>query len=323
MAARGIIAAIGECMVELSPAGTPDEALLRQGFAGDTFNTAWYLRALLPASQTVRYVSAVGVDAMSTRMLDFMAEHGVDTSHIGRLPGRTPGLYLITLTAGERSFTYWRSASAARSLADDPARLKSSLAGCRLAYLSGITLAILPASGRENLLAALGEFRAGGGLVAFDPNIRPALWPDAATMRAGIAAGYASADIALPTFEDDAALFGDATPEGCAHRIAALGPYEIVVKNGPAPALLHSAGRQSRLPLPRVVTPVDTTAAGDSFNAGWLAARLAGASATEAVLAGQRLSARVILHRGALMPMREVREPSRDGREAPSGDSAL
>lgn len=304
----GAIAAIGECMVELSPAGGSDDTLLRQGFAGDTFNTAWYLRALLPASRSVRYVSAVGVDATSARMLAFMEANGIDTTHVARLPGRTPGLYLISLSEGERSFTYWRSASAARSLADDPARLAAALSGCRLAYLSGITLAILPPAARGHLLQALAAFRAGGGLVAFDPNIRPALWPDAATMWAGISAGYASADIALPTFEDDAALFGDASPEACAHRIAALGPYEIVVKNGPAPALLHSAGRQSRLPLPRVISPLDTTAAGDSFNAGWLAARLGGACATEAVLAGQKLAARVILHRGALMPMAGVQE---------------
>lgn len=170
---------------------------------------------------------------------------------------------------------------------------------------------ILPPAARGHLLQALAAFRAGGGLVAFDPNIRPALWPDAATMRAGISAGYASAGIALPTIEDDAALFGAASPVGCAHRIAALGPYEIVVKNGPAPALLHSAGRQSRLPLRKVVSPLDTTAAGDSFNAGWLAARLGSACATEAVLAGQHLAARVILHRGALMPMAGVQEAPR------------
>ena len=161
---------------------------------------------------------------------------------------------------------------------------------------------ILPPAARGHLLQALAAFRAGGGLVAFDPNIRPALWPDAATMRAGISAGYASAGIALPTIEDDAALFGAASPVGCAHRIAALGPYEIVVKNGPAPALLHSAGRQSRLPLRKVVSPLDTTAAGDSFNAGYIARRLKGDSPEAAATFAHKLAGVVIQHRGAIVP---------------------
>jgi 2-dehydro-3-deoxygluconokinase len=312
MQQTGDIAAIGECMVELAPAPAGNgEDCLRQGFAGDTLNTAWYLRALLPKNRGVRYVTAVGQDAISDRMLAFMAGNGIDTSWITRLPDKTVGLYLISLDKGERSFTYWRSQSAARSLADEPDRLEQALAGCRLAYLSGITLAILPEAGRRNLLQVLARFRAKGGLVAFDPNIRPALWRSASAVRKGINAGYSACDFALPTFEDDAALFGDASPEACAHRIAARGAFEVVVKNGAGPALLHSDGRQARLPPSRAVEPLDTTGAGDSFNAGWLAARLGGACATTAVMAGHDLAARVIRHRGALMPMADI-HPGQD-----------
>lgn len=305
------IASIGECMVELAPeAAAGDAPLFRQGFAGDTLNTAWYLRALLPDRCRVRYVTAVGDDALSQRMVEFMAENGIDTGAIARVPGRTVGLYMISLSGGERSFTYWRSQSAARCLADDPERLERALSGCRLAYLSGITLAILSDAGRATLLDVLARFRLGGGLVAFDPNLRPVLWPDAATMRTWTSRGYATCDIAFPTFEDDAALFDDASPEDCAFRIAGAGAFEVVVKNGSAPALLHANGRQSRIPPPGPVDPVDTTAAGDSFNAGWLAARLGGGSATEAVIAGHAMAARVIRHQGALMPMPQIRQPA-------------
>lgn len=305
------IASIGECMVELSPEpGIGDSPVYRQGFAGDTLNTAWYLRALMPATGSVRYVTAVGDDAISGRMLAFMAANGIDISAIARLPGRTVGLYMIAVSAGERSFTYWRSQSAARALADDPGRLERALEGCKLAYLSGITLAILSEDARATLLEVLARFRAAGGLVAFDPNIRPVLWQDAATMRDWITRGYATCDIAFPTFEDDAALFKDATPEDCARRISDLGTFEVVVKNGAAPVLLDVGGRQSRIPPPRIVEPIDTTAAGDSFNAGWLAARLGGACATSAVKEGHALAARVIRHKGALMPMDQVRRPA-------------
>jgi 2-dehydro-3-deoxygluconokinase len=300
------IASIGECMVELSPE-PGDTPLFRQAFAGDTLNTAWYLRALLPEAWQVRYVTAVGEDAISTRMLAFMAANRIDTSAIARLPERTVGLYMIALSAGERQFTYWRSHSAAKALADDPDRLERALAGIRLAYLSGITLAILLETGRAELLEILARFRAKGGLVAFDPNLRPSLWPDAVAMRTWIARGYATCDMAFPTYDDDAALFSDPSLEACAQRIADLGASEVVVKNGPGPALLHAEGRQTRVPCPRVVEPVDTTAAGDSFNAGWLAARLRGASATDAVIQGHALAAEVICHKGALMPMPDVR----------------
>lgn len=305
------IASIGECMVELSPEpGSGSAPLFRQGFAGDTLNTAWYLRALMPQTCAVRYVTAVGDDALSDRMLAFLSDNGIDTSAIARLSGRTVGLYMISVSAGERAFTYWRSQSAARALADDPDRLVRALAGCRLAYLSGITLAILPDAARTTLLAVLAHFRAQGGLVAFDPNIRPVLWSDTATMQAWITRGYASCDIAFPTFEDDAALFKDATPEACASRISALGAYEVVVKNGAGPALLDAEGRQARIPPPQLVKPVDTTAAGDSFNAGWLAARLGGACATSAVHQGHALAAQVIRHKGALMPMDAIKGPA-------------
>ena len=93
--------AIGECMVELSEA---EGGLLRRGFAGDTFNTAYYARKLLPAAWTVSYLSALGDDALSTQMLAFMTESGIDASPVRRIAGKSPGLYMISLLNGERSF---------------------------------------------------------------------------------------------------------------------------------------------------------------------------------------------------------------------------
>ena len=52
----------------------------RQGFAGDTFNTAWYARRLLPPNWRVGFASAVGEDPLSDRMVGFMAAEGVETS---------------------------------------------------------------------------------------------------------------------------------------------------------------------------------------------------------------------------------------------------
>ncbi len=293
------VVAIGECMVELAPTG---DGTFTMGFAGDTFNTAWYLRRLMPKASTVSYLSAVGTDHISDRMVEFMAAEGIAIDHLQRLPERSVGLYMIQLAKGERSFSYWRSTSAARLLAEDPTQLNAALDGADLIYLSGITLAILGADARLRLLAALALARAAGSRVAFDPNIRPALWPDLATMRQSIIDMAAGADIVLPSYDDEADHFGDPDPFATAQRYARSGEPLVVVKDGPRPITTWHAGRSDRHPVP--VPPVsvrDTTAAGDSFNAGFLCSYLAEADLSKAIAAGMSLSARVIAGPGAIV----------------------
>ena len=292
------VLAVGEAMVELSPTG--DAELWRLGFAGDTLNTAWYLRHLLPADQAVGYLTRIGQGGFSQRLRDFIGGAGIVTDHIGTDPVREVGLYAIELQDGERSFAYWRSASAARGLADDPAALRAfTQAG--LIYLSGITAAILPPVGRDRLAAALADARAAGAQVAFDTNIRPRLWEDAATLRDQITRFAGLADLVLPSIDEESAQFGDASPQDCIARYLAAGARQVVVKNGGGP--VHYGGAEGTGcvdDLPRV-QPVDTTAAGDSFNAGYLAARLAGQGIPAAIRAGHAVACRVIAARGALV----------------------
>lgn len=296
----GRIISIGEAMLELSAAGETD--LWRLGIAGDTFNTAWYLRRLLPKAFSVDYFTRVGTGEFSQQMLDFLAAEGIGTGHIARDPRREIGLYAISLKNGERSFSYWRDSSAAKLLADDPAALDRALAGARVAYFSGISVAILSDQGRANLRAALDRARADGTMVVFDPNLRPRLWPDAGAMRAGIEEAASGADLVLPSFDDEAAHFGDADAQATIRRYLALGAGHVVVKNGGGP--MWFGGRQGTGDLAGLTPeqPVDTTAAGDSFNAGYLAAMLAGADCAGAICAGHALSRQVIRHHGALVP---------------------
>jgi 2-dehydro-3-deoxygluconokinase len=293
------IVAIGECMVELAPTG---DGRFAMGFAGDTFNTAWYLRRLLPETAQVSYLSAVGTDALSDRMVGFMADEGIATDHVQRVPGRSVGLYLIQVTDGERSFAYWRSESAARLLAEDTARLNAALHRADLIYLSGITLAVLAAEARARLMASLAHARAAGSKVAFDPNIRPALWQDKATMLQIITEMAAGADIVLPSYDDEARHFGDPDPIATAQRYARHGEPLVVVKDGPRPIQTWHEGRTGTHPVPVPTALVlDTTAAGDSFNAGFLASYLTDASLPKAVASGASLAARVIAGPGALV----------------------
>jgi 2-dehydro-3-deoxygluconokinase len=293
--------AIGECMVELAR-GT--DGRFGQSFGGDTFNTAVYLaRAGVPTA----YATALGDDPYSDGIVALAEAEAVATDLMIRRPGRMPGLYLIETTpAGERTFHYWRDRSPARELfdGDDAVAIGSAIEGARLVYLSGITLSLYSELALDRLERILGRAHKSGAIVAMDGNYRPRGWGgDADRARRVLARFWRLASIGLPTFDDEAALWGDRDAAVTAARLRGLGVAEIAVKLGAAGALIApSDGALIEVPIPQPVTAVDTTAAGDSFNAGYLAARLAGRDAEPAALAGHRLAGVVVAHRGAIAP---------------------
>ncbi|HHY48639.1 MAG TPA: sugar kinase [Alphaproteobacteria bacterium] len=295
---------IGECMIEMSGG---EDRLYRMGFAGDTLNTAWYMRALLPQEWTVDYVTALGDDIYSQQMREFFAANGICTAHIQQIKGRRPGLYLIHQAGGDRHFTYWRGQSAAKLLADDPAALQNALDGADVVYFSGITLAILAPRARGQLLKAIVRARNAGARVAFDPNVRPALWTSPQVMASMITAAASISDVVLPTHGDEAPLFGDASSEATAQRYLDLGVEEVAVKNGAEPAVIATRSSQDVVPAPKAEQIVDTTGAGDSFNSGYLASRLMGASPADAAKRAHRIAGVVIGVRGALADPRLLR----------------
>jgi len=295
----GRLLSIGECMVELSQAG---EGLLRKGFAGDTFNTAWYARACLPAEWTVDYFTAVGDDPLSSEMLSMMKDAGIGIGHIRRIEGKTPGLYLITLKNGERTFSYWRDTAAAKKLADDANHLRAAIETADIVYFSGITLGILAPEAVETLLSELRRAKASGKTVAFDPNIRPRLWPNKDYMLKTIEDGARAATLVLPSFDDETTHFGDKTVDQTIARYHALGVENVVVKNGADGATLSFTGAATaHAPAVRAQQVVDTTSAGDSFNGGFLSRLVRGASPADAAAYGASVASVVIGHHGALI----------------------
>lgn len=301
------IVGIGEAMIEFAPV---PGGWFRRGFAGDTLNTSWYLRKLLPAEFHVSYATRAGVDALSDEFASFLVTSGLTEEKVARDPERTLGLYTITLEGSERRFSYWRENSAARRLADDAAVLAKCFADVSLIYLSGITLAIIGEAGRDNLHAALKEARTRGTRVAFDSNIRLRLWPDERVARQAIERILELSDVALPSFDDEATFWKDRSPEATARRLRESGAGEIVVKNGAGTALVCYGQNTHAVDANAVTDALDTTAAGDSFNAAYLAARCAGIAPEFACEAGHALAGEVVRHPGALAP-REAIEPVR------------
>ncbi len=300
------VVAVGECMVELSRSGSAaDGALFALAYGGDTFNTAAYL-ARAPGI-TCEYLTAVGDDPYSDGIIALAQENHVGTDLIARCPGRMPGLYLIeTDRAGERSFWYWRETSPARTLFDfcDNDAVTQAVAAADALYFSGITLSILDTQGLGRLSELIVAAKAAQTLVVMDSNFRPRGWPQGKlAARETFGAFWRQADIAMPTFEDEAALFGASSPTDVADRLIDAGASEVVVKQGGRPALI-ARGHADRVWCAPThnVSVVDTTAAGDAFNAGYLAGRLQGLAPEPACEIAHQLAGAVIGHRGAIVP---------------------
>lgn len=295
------IACIGEVMIELSPLDAKSALI---GVAGDTFNTAVYLARLLGERAEISYVTAIGTDLQSARIIAALEHEGIDTALVERMPDEYPGLYMISLDAqGERSFSYWRSAAAARQMFGPRSHITpADIAGFDIVYLSAISLAILSQEARDALFDGLCTLRAAGAKIGFDSNYRPRLWPDVETARREVMRFWGITDIALPSVDDEMALFGDADAASVMRRLAGAGVAFGALKRGASgPVALDGSGQElGERPAARVV---DTTAAGDSFNAGFIAAHVQGGSIAEAMSGGDLLARHVIGHPGAIVPL--------------------
>lgn len=291
---------LGECMVELK--GDP-RATLSHGYAGDTLNTALYFARLTPGQFTTHFITALGEDAFSSHMQALWRDEGIDNQFVKIIKGLLPGIYAIeTDAAGERRFHYWRNQSAAKHRFDEVSDTDTELENLDAIYLSGISLAILTERSREYLWQLLEKVKARGGKVYFDNNYRPALWPNKDTARAAYNQVLARCDKAFLTFDDEQALFGSESVEQVLERIAPFDIEETIIKCGSEPCVIESGGERVSVPAVIVDKVVDTTAAGDSFSAGYLAARLQGASASRSAEYAHQLAARVIQYPGAILP---------------------
>lgn len=295
------IVMMGECMVEMFQLV---ENVYHQAFAGDVFNTAVYLKRSCETPVDVQFLTAVGTDLISDKLVQTVERENLDTRLMFRAKGASPGLYMINTDAyGERSFVYWRDTSAARQVMQCFSQRGSlaDLSGCDMFYFSGITLAILSDNDRHALWTLIHELKARGSRIVFDPNYRPALWSTLEHCRAAFTQAYQLADIAMPGLDDHKVLYEHSTVQQIQAFLTELDVGEIIIKDGKNGVVGRFAGHDFRAPAHQVKKVVDTTAAGDSFNGGYLAARLADIPPQDAVKYAARLAGFVVEHTGAIV----------------------
>ncbi|WP_297506435.1 sugar kinase [uncultured Caulobacter sp.] len=301
------ITVLGECMVELSPEAPPKmeegggAPLYRMGFAGDTFNTAIYMARL---GDRVAYCTALGQgDPFSDGVLSAMRREGIDTRLVRQVENRLPGLYAIVLDEhGERKFHYWRERAPIRDLfsAHTADQLIEAARASDLVYLSGVTLAVIGDIGRARLKDILAYVHSHGVAVALDFNYRPALWPSAEAARAALDGVVPACRYISLSSEDSRPLYGREAEDLAAEW--ASGGAEVVARDESHAVNVHDANGRTATPAPPRVQAVDTTGAGDSFNAAYLSSRLSGLSIVESVSRGHELAATVVRCKGAIVP---------------------
>ena len=273
-------------------------------FAGDIINFSLYLKRLRPAA-SVNFFSAIGADPISRKMQSYLSEEGINTDHVAISPNKTVGLYMVhTDLQGERTFSYWRSNSAARDMVKltDLQQLEASLGKLQYLYFSGITLAVLEQDSREKLFSLAKNLRDQGKIIIFDPNYRAVLWPDLNEAKIQISRAYSLTNILLSSYDDEQALFGAADIDTTTARLRSYQCDEVVMTNGPHDIIAMDEQQTFILPAEKPTAVVDTTSAGDAFNAGYIAARHAGETIQVAVSKASSLASLVIAHPGAILP---------------------
>ncbi len=260
------ILSLGECMVEFFAEEPLAEAQkLQKAFAGDALNL---LAAASRLGSSCGFLSRVGNDPFQPFLLNGWQSLGIDTSHVKRVAGRN-GIYFISIYGqGEREFTYYRVGSAPSTMTPedlDP----DYIAQARVLHISGIAQAISE-SARATALAAARIANEKHVCVAYDPNLRSALW-SVAEARAAAEELLPFVDIALPSGpEESERLFGCASAEETAKYLHGFGAYAVAVKLGEAGVYLSTQDGTRTVPAFAVPHVVDTTGAGDAFDGAFL-----------------------------------------------------
>ncbi|NMP15109.1 sugar kinase [Thalassotalea sp. Y01] len=295
---------LGECMIELMNSSSDT---MKQSFAGDVYNSAVYMKRCFPKTH-VGLLSAVGADTLSDKMRQRFASEDINTDLVFTHQQKVPGIYLIeTDETGERSFTYWRSDSAAKKVMQFvDAEVTEQLSGCDMLFFSGISLAVIDEESRPAFWQKVTQLKQAGVKIVFDPNYRARLWKNEQQAQQQFNKAFELSDIALPGVDDFVSLYQIDSSDGVQAFCESFDIAEVIIKNGPASVISVCDGQSQQHVITPVENVVDTTSAGDAFNGVYLGARLNGDSINQAISKASKAAGIVIQHPGAIAPKHAI-----------------
>jgi fructokinase len=259
-----MILSCGEALIDMLPReSTAGEACFAPYAGGAVFNTAIALGRLGAPSA---FFSGVSTDMLGEILADTLTASKVDTQYLAR-SDRPTTVAFVKLVNGQATYAFYDENTAGRMLSTD--QLPNLPADVDALFFGGISLVNDPAASTYEALQAR---EAPARVTMIDPNIRPGfIAGKEAEYRARIERMIAAADIVKLSDEDLHWLMGAGDISALARSIVAKGPKVVFITEGAAGARAVTA-TQDRFVAATKVTVADTVGAGDTFNAGVLAA---------------------------------------------------
>ncbi len=283
---------IGECLVEFSDIGSGQYQI---GYSGDVLNA---LSAAGRLGLSTGLLSAIGDDPFTEGLRHILNVEHIDLSHTPVLEGKPNGVYFLSIDAMSLpTFHFLRQNSAAREMfsAQPISSLIEYVRSARALLFSSIPLAVI--KDRDKLFELLRAVK-GETILAFDLNIRKALWNDLDELVTLLRQLAPLIDILFITNEDDTILFGPRQASDALNDYVRRGFQQVVIRRGGLPTLVSSDGEQFEVPVPHVANIIDTTGAGDAFDAGYIAAMLRNHLSYECAAMGNATAAVSLESRG-------------------------
>ena len=307
-AMRHDVVTLGEAL-QLLAADQPGPLASVQSFtsytAGAETNVAVGLARL---GLRVGWASRLGDDAYGHQLLKAFRQEGVDCQQVVLVAGeRTGFMYKGRVDDGtDPPIEYHRTGSAASHMGPQDVDV-DWLMQARHLHVTGV----FPALSNSTLAAtrlSMQTMREQGKTISFDPNLRPALWPDAAHMRNTLNDLAAQADWVLPGLDEGRQLTGQHIPEDIAQFYLQAGASHVVVKLGADGAYYQGPDAQGYVDAYPVMRVVDTVGAGDAFAVGVISGLLEHLPLQQAVQRAAWMGARAVQVRGDTegLPTREA-----------------
>jgi len=300
------VIAIGEILVDLvssKPGPYIEAPTFEKCFGGAPMNTIVGVSRL---GVSAGAIAAVGDDPFGQFLIEELKRNEVDVSQVRVKKGRRTTITFVANEpiSGERTFLFYRkpwtgeTADSALEPEDiDPSYIDKA----SILHVSGFALSQNPC--RKAIFEAVKHARKTGVKVSFDPTLRVDVWDSIATLRKTYSRVLRLSDIATFSREEAEFIFGTSEAEEAARRALRYDIKIVGIKLGEKGAFIMSEdGKTVRAPAFKVKA-IDTTGAGDGWNAGLLVGLCNGWDLEKCVTVANAIGAMVVTRRGAITAM--------------------